>query len=130
LRLLAYFSQLIETRRALSEVSEHGNKLVVLGFGGKPRQNLASRTIDALGIRKVLVHDSVERVDQFLFKIHSPHRVAVVVASSIAVLTPAESHDPAFVSMKICFLLMSDPLSACGQKNAAKRDTFRVRRQV
>jgi hypothetical protein len=56
------FSHFIETGSTLSDVNQYGGGADGLRFGGQFLQGEVSRTVDALGIGIVLMHNPVERI--------------------------------------------------------------------
>jgi len=66
----AEFSQLIETGSTLSDVNQYGSGMDGFRFGRQFLQGEVSRTVDALGIGIVLMHDPVERIKEFVLQIH------------------------------------------------------------
>jgi hypothetical protein len=64
------FSQFIETGSTLSDVNQYGGVVDGLRFGRQFQQGEVSRTVDALGIGVVLMHNSVEGIKQFFLQIH------------------------------------------------------------
>lgn len=68
--LAAQFFQLIKTGSALADVGQQLANLSIHGLLGKPPKGVATRTVDALRIGKVFVHDAVKRVVQLFVNIH------------------------------------------------------------
>lgn len=75
----AKFSQFIETESTLTDVSQcrsrDGRRL-----GRQLLQGEASRTIDALGIGIVLMHDPVECIKELVLQIHRFHHPRVILS--------------------------------------------------
>ena len=68
--LSAEFSQFIETGSTLFDVNEYAGVVDGLRLGCQFLQGGASRTVDALRIGIVFMHDLVKRIKQFLLQIH------------------------------------------------------------
>jgi hypothetical protein len=68
--LSAEFSQFIETGSTLSDVNKYGGVMDSLRFGGQFLQDGVSRTVDALWIGIVFMHNPVKCIKQFLLQIH------------------------------------------------------------
>jgi hypothetical protein len=72
-RLLPQFFQFVKTRSALPDVGEQVGERSVRRPVREFQQDFAAWTGCVLGIGKVFMHDPVERIEQFFFRIHSPH---------------------------------------------------------
>jgi hypothetical protein len=66
----AEFSQFIETGSTPSDVNQYGGVVDGPRFGRQFLQGGASRTVDALRIGIVFMHNPVKRIKQFLLQIH------------------------------------------------------------
>ena len=66
----AEFSQFVETGSTLSDVNEYGGVVEGLRFDRQFLQGGVSRTVDALRIGIVFMHNPVKRIKQFLLQIH------------------------------------------------------------